>query len=423
MAAPTASSPSQSETPDANLVAESTSSGVFSALRDFPSFRRLWLGSVSTQLGQWMQATALGWLALNLTDSKSFVGLVAFASGIPFLLFSVPAGAMIDRFDRRKVLMACQALAMVLAIVVAVDVLAGHVQPWHLILAALLNGTLQAVLSPTQQSLVPGLVPPDRLTQAVGLMSAGGNMTRVIGPSLAGALIGFLGTGEAFVAQAVALVVALSLIATAAFPPNAKSTSKLTIKSAFEGVGIVARRPDLRGLFLLAAIPTFFVFPYISFMSVYARDILKIGPEGLGLLMASSGTGAVIGSLLVAGRNKTASGKLLVTQTAIYGIVIAIFAMSTLVYVSVPLLVLAGLLGAMFMAANNALIQTRITDDIRGRVMGTYLLTWGLMPLGAMPLGLLSDRFGIQVTVACCAIISSVLIVLLGIFNPEIMEI
>src|SRR5262249_53246109 len=153
----------------------------------------------------------LGWLALDLTDSKSFVGLVAFMAGVPFLLVSVPAGVVIDRFDRRRVLMTSQALAALLACLVAADVIASWVQPWHLLVAAFLNGSLQAILSPTQQSLVPRLVPRDDLTNAIGLISAGQNMTRVVGPSLAGAAIGFIGTGEAFLLQSAALILALGL--------------------------------------------------------------------------------------------------------------------------------------------------------------------------------------------------------------------
>jgi MFS family permease len=171
------------------LVAAATSSlrfPIFAAVVRHPIFRRLWLSAMAASLGQWMQTTALGWLALDLTNSKSFVGLVAFMAGVPFLVISIPAGVLIDRFDRRKVLMTSQALAALLACLVAIDVIADWVQPWHLLFAAFFNGSLQAILSPTQQSLVPSLVPREDLTNAVGLISAGQNMTRVVGPSLAG---------------------------------------------------------------------------------------------------------------------------------------------------------------------------------------------------------------------------------------------
>jgi MFS family permease len=396
---------------------------VFGAVVRYPTFRRLWLGAMAASLGQWMQTTALGWLALDLTNSKSFVGFVAFMAGVPFLLVSVPAGVLIDRFDRQRVLMTSQALAALFASVVAADVISSRVQPWHLLVAAFLNGSLQAILNPTQQSVVPRLVRRDDLTNAVGLVSAGQNMTRVVGPSLAGAAIGFIGTGEAFLLQSAALVLALALVGTAKFPNVPKRAADVGFHGMLDGLRIVAGRSDLRSLFLLASIPTFFVFPYLSFLSVFARDILKIGPEGLGLLMAASGSGAVIGALMVAsGGRRDGAGRSLIVNTVAYGGVIASMAVSRSVYLSLPLLVLAGLLGANFMSANNAILQHRITDDVRGRVMGTYMLTFGLMPLGAMPMGLLADRVGTPAAVATGALISSVLAAVLGIASRTLRE-
>jgi predicted MFS family arabinose efflux permease len=174
-------------------------------------------------------------------------------------------------------------------------------------------------------------------------------------------------------------------------------------------------RPDLQALFLLASIPTFFAFPYMSFLSVFARDVLRIGPEGLGLLLAASGTGAVAGSLLVAsGLQSTKAGRTIVIRTFVYGLVIVGVAASRSVYLSLPLLLMAGLLGANFMSANNALLQLRITDEIRGRVMGAYMLTWGLMPLGALPMGLVAGAAGAPIAVASGAALTSILVALVG---------
>jgi predicted MFS family arabinose efflux permease len=310
----------------------------------------------------------------------------------------------------------CQAMAAALACFVAADVLTGQVRPWHLLVAAFLNGSLQALLSPTQQSLVPRLVPRYDLTNAVGLMSAGQNMTRIVGPSLSGAVIGFVGTGEAFLLQAAALILALGLIGVTRFPGVSPQTSRFRLRGVLDGLRIVSARPDLRALFLLACVPTFFAFPYISFLPVFARDILKIGPEGLGVLLAASGSGAVIGSLLVAsGKERTAAGRSLAVTIVVYGGVIAGVAASQWVYLTLPLLVVAGLLGANFMSANNAMLQHRIADDVRGRVTSTYMLTFGLMPLGAMPMGFAASRLGTPAAVAIGALASSLLAALIGV--------
>lgn len=371
-----------------------------------------------------MQTTALGWLALDLTDSKSFVGLVAFAAGIPFLLVSVPAGAILDRLDRRRILMASQIGAAVLACLIAIDVISGFVQPWHLLIAAVLNGTLQAVLMPTQQALIPRLIPKDSLTNAVGLLSAGQNMTRIVGPSLAGAVIGFFGTGQTFIIQAIVLIIALWLIATSTFPAVDRPTAIVGNRSMLDGLKLVLQRGDLRGLFLLTSVPSLLVFPYMSFLPVFARDILDIGPTGLGLLMASSGVGAVAGSLMVASnRWRRSSGWWLLGMTIGYGGIVATMTESRTVFLTCPLLALGSLIGSHFMGASIALVQHRVADDVRGRVMGAYTLTFGLMPLGAMPMGIAADRIGAPAAVALSALLASTLTIILAVVSPSIRKV
>ncbi len=397
--------------------------GLFSALARYPIYRRLWIGSLASSFGQWTQQVALGWLALTLTDSPAFVGLVGFTAGIPFLLIAIPAGAIIDRVDRRKVLLTCQALAAMLALIVAADVLSGFVQPWHLLVAALLNGSLQAMMLPTQQSLVPMLVAREDLTNAVGINSAGQNMTRVIGPSITGVVIGAFGTGPAFLLQAIAILASFVLVRTVQLPARDMRPAAST-QGVFEGVRLITSRPDLRTLFLLACIPTLFVFPYVQFLSIFARDILKIGPSGLGLLMASSGLGAVTGSLLVASRGQmTGAGRTLLAVIFGYGIVVVAIALSPYVLLTVPLLFLAGMMGAGYMSASNALVQLRVDDHVRGRVMSAYFLSFGLMPIGAMPMGFVADHLGTPAAVALGAMLSSILVAVAGLRSRALRDI
>ena len=390
--------------------------GVFSSLGRYPTYRRLWFGSMAASLGQWMQQVALGWLALSLTDSPAFVGTVGFAAGLPFLVIAIPVGVVIDRFDRRHVLLVCQALAALVALVASALVITGIVEPWHLLVIAFVTGSLQATMLPTQQSLVPSLVEREDLTNAIGTNSAGQNLTRVVGPSITGVVIGLAGVGAAFVLQAITLVIAFALVWTVTIPARVPR-SAASPKGVFEGVRLIRRRADLRALFLLAAIPTFFVFPYIQFLTVYARDILEIGPGGLGILLACSGSGAVVGSLVVAARRKMTApgaGRPLAVMTVAYGLVVAGFAVSPTVLLSFPLLFLAGMLGAGYMSANNAIIQLRVDDDVRGRVMAAYLLTMGLMPLGALPMGYVADGAGTPTAVFTGAVVSSGLAAVLG---------
>jgi predicted MFS family arabinose efflux permease len=400
---------------------EPASQRFWSALAAYPVFRSVWLAAVASSAGQWMQQVALGWLAIVVTNSPGFVGIVTFSAGLPYIVIAPLGGTLIDRLDRRRLMLACQGLAFILAAAMAVDVMSGLIQSWHLPLAAFLNGSLQALLAPTQQSLVPTLVPRSDLTSAIGLMSAGQNMTRVVGPSIAGVIIGAMGVGPTFLVQAAAIAISYFLVLAVSLPPRAPGVA--ASRGAFEGIRLIALRPDLRGLFLLVSIPMFFVFPYIGFLNVFARDIFQIGAQGLGLLMAVSGCGAVVGSLLVASSRRTkGAGPLLITMTVAYGFVIVGVASSSILWLTLPLLFTGSLLGAAFMSGNNALLQHEVSDDVRGRVMGAYMLTWGLMPLGALPMGLAADRLGTPVAVAGGAIISTVLAAILGLTNASLRE-
>jgi MFS family permease len=397
--------------------------GTFTVLRLNPAFRRLWMSTVSTSLGQWMQSTAIGWLALDLSNRSSFVGLVAFAAGIPFLLVSIPGGLLLDRYDRRKVLIVCQAVAAVCAILISVDVITGFVRAWHLLLFAFLNGSLQAIMNPAQQAIVPSLVSRERLTNGIALMGAGQNMTRVVGPSVAGAIIGFAGTGAAFFCQAIALVMALIVLVTTRFPEIAMKKAVTSLGSAFDGARIVWHRRDLRAIITLVSITILLVFPYLSFLSVFARDVLEIGPEGLGILMASSGAGAVIGSIYVASRKQQPGGRGFIAMGIVYGFNIAAFAFAPNLFAAVVLLIVAGFLGSAYVSSVNAAIQHRISDDMRGRVMSIYMLTWGLTPIGSIAIGAISSTLGMSATIAVAAILGNVLLLALYFFDAHVREI
>lgn len=391
------------------------------AFGKYDTFRELWFGTMAGAVGQWMQQIALGWLALVTTNSPSFVGLVTFAAGVPFIVVGPPVGSLIDRVDRRRLLLICQCLAAVLALIVAVDVFAGAIQPWHLVAAAFLNGCLLSLMTPTQQSLVPALVGRADLTNAIALMSAGQNLTRVAGPSVAGIMIAWWGVGPAFVSQAVMLAVAFVLIFRITLPPRTKPVA--ITSSLFDGIRIIWSMPEIRVLFLMVAISMFFVFPYLSFINVFARDILQIGAGGLGILMASSGSGAVVGALFVAARGRSSGvGPALVVLAVLYGIIILGVALSTWAVLSAILMFTAGLVGSVIFSLNTALVQHRIQDEVRGRVMSAYFLTWGLMPLGALPMGLIADHLGARVAVGAGAVISSVLVAVLGLRSPQIRD-
>ncbi|HRA31283.1 MAG TPA: MFS transporter [Thermomicrobiales bacterium] len=399
-----------------NRIDEPRRSGVIALLRVYRDYRLLWYGTLGTQGGQWVLQIALGWLMLDLTNSEFWVGMVGFAGGIPILLFSIPAGILIDRVDRRRILIVCQAVLAALGIALTVVIVMGRAEPWLLLTAAFINGIMMTVNNTTRQVIVADTVERIDLPAAIALNSAGQNATRVIGPSVAGAIIGLVGLGGAFAFQAGLLGLALGLSFMISAQVAGGRVAPSNRGGVLDGVRYIWRNPVLRDLMILATIPTLTVFPYMQLLPVYARDILAIGPQGLGLLMAASGIGAVAGALLVANATHLPwRGLFMLLATIAYGAVIIVFAFSTSVWLSMAMLMLAGLSGSAYMSLNNALLQLNVDDDIRGRVMGVYMLTWGLMPVGALPMGAAAGLVGAPIAIASGALISSALAALLAI--------
>ncbi|MCC6703332.1 MAG: MFS transporter [Thermomicrobiales bacterium] len=383
--------------------------GLFSAFKRYPAFRQLWFGSVTANVAQWMQGIALGWIALDLSDSAFFVGLVSFAAGIPFLIVGVPAGVLIDRYDRRIVLLVGQAIAATVAVIVAVDIIAGWVEPWHLLVAAFLNGSMLAVMSPAQQALTPSLVEREDLRTAIGLTAAGHNLARIFGPSLAGVIIGLWGTGFAFSLQAIALFASMAIILRGKFPKSAHADVTVRTGGPLEGLKYVLRRPDLRFLFALVFIPAFFLIPYISFLNVFAVDTLNVDASALGIMMAFQGVGAMAGSLFIASRKQTANlGRFLIGFSFLYAL--TLLATSLVRYFPLALFTLfaGSLVGSIFMAQNNVSVLHRVDDAVRGRVLGAYVLNQGLMPIGALPMGFVAGIWGVPVSYALGAVLTAI---------------
>jgi MFS family permease len=385
---------------------------MFHSVRAYPAVRSLWLGTLATNSGFWMYQIAVGWLALLLTDSPFFVGLTGFAGGIPILFLAIPAGVVIDRFDRRSVLFAAQVGVMLTSAAFAVLVWTDLIERWSILLLAFVYGTVMAFIFPTRNAIVPALVERHDLPNAVALNAAGQNATRVVGPALAGALIALIGIAGTF-AVAAALQIA-ALLWTSQLPARADAAVARTgslWKSLTLGLRVVASDQFLLGLILLASVTTIFIMPYINLMPVFARDVLGTSEMGLGILMGCTGLGSVLGALLVARWQHLATQRGIQVWTALgfAGLVLA-FALTPLLYVAALLLFGAGLVSAAYMAINQTVMQLKVDDDVRGRVLSIYLLTWGMLPLGQLPLGALANRIGAPAATALACALAALLV-------------
>ncbi len=390
--------------------------GMVQALRDYPVFRLLLLGTLATNTAFWMYQVAVGWLALQLTDSPLFVGLAGFAGGIPMLLFSLPAGVVIDRFDRRTVLLIAQCGVMVISAFFALMVALDAIAPWSMLVLVAVYGTIMTFIFPVRTAMVPSLVERRDLVVGVALNSAAQNATRVVGPAIAGVLIATIGVPETFAVAAI--LQALALTATWRLPARTGRTSAMTgtgWENLTLGFRIVLRTPFLLALVILALAPNVLVMPYINLMPVFARDELDMGSTGLGILLASTGLGTVAGALSVAQtpalRNRP--GTQLLTAAG-FAIGVLVFAVTPNVYIATPLLFVAGWMSAAFLAINQTAVQLSVDDDVRGRVMSVSLLTWGVLPVGQLAVGGLANVIGTPLAMVASCLLSLVAVVLIA---------
>lgn len=375
------------------------------SVRVYPAFRMLMLGTMASNSAFWMYQVATGWLALQLMDSPLFVGLTGFASGIPLLILSVPAGIVLDRYDRRLVLFLAQAGTMTLATLFALLVGLDLMKPWSLLVLAAGYGSAMSFNFPARTTIISSLVQRDHLANAMALSAAGQNATRVVGPALAGILIATIGIAGTFaVAAALQMIALLTTVRLPAVPVSQSPAGGSGRPSPIMGLQIVAKDPFLVNLMLLALATNILVIPYLNMMPVFAQDELGIGSTGLGILLASTGLGTVAGALTVArSRRLVQWPKAQVVTASGFAALVLMFAITPIVPLAVALLFATGWMSACFLAISQTLLQLRVDDHVRGRVFSIYLLTWGLMPVGQLSVGALANQIGapLAMVVAC----------------------
>jgi MFS family permease len=385
------------------------------------AYRYLFVGTAVMMASFYMQQIAQGWLIYDLTDSPVWLGIVSFARGIPMLVLALPGGVVVDRFDRRIVLIVSQALTALIAVVLAVLIATGQIQPWHVVATALAGGCLFVLVVPARQALVPATVEREQLSAAIALMSAGQNGGRVVGPSLAGMLIAGFGVAASFAVQAAGFL--LALLCAAMLPPQpaaSQTRQHSAAENLLEGLRYVWEDPTVLALFGLQAIPAVLIMPYTQLLPIFARDYLHAGPEGLGTLLTALGVGSMLGSFGIVLVPQRRQGAALFASLGAFGLLLVAFAASDRLLLSIGIMGLIGVVQAIYLATNTTLIQLTVPDALRGRVMSVYLTTWGLMPLGALPQGLLVDWLGAPIVVAGTGLLSVVVLVVLAARSPAL---
>lgn len=379
----------------------------FQALRH-RNYRLFWFGQLISLIGTWMQSTAQQWLVYRLTNSPLGLGAVSFAAFLPMLILSLPAGVLVDRVDKRRLIVGTQTWFLILAAVLAVLTATGVVQYWHVIVLAALLGIGNAIDMPTRQAFVVEMVGKDDLMNAIALNSSVFNGARIVGPAVGGLLVAGLGEAAAFSANAVSYVAVIAGLLAMRLPPFVSPVNaNPAIEQLKDGLRFIRGHRTIFGLVSMAAVMSTFGFPINTLIAVFARDRLNIGAQGLGLLMASMGVGALAGALLLASLgNFKHKGRLLMAAMFVYAGGMVVFASSRSTLLSVLALILAGWAMITQLASTNTLIQTLVPDELRGRVVSTY--TWtlgGFLPIGALFIGATADRLGAPSAVLLNAVV------------------
>ena len=396
----------------------------FSSLR-IADFRVLWIGNVGTMLGQWVQFAAQGYLVFHLTGSPFQVGAVGFVRGISSVTVSPFAGTITDRFSRRSVLMVMTAISAATATLVAMLIITDVIQVWMLYPLSALEGFGDAVNQPARQVMIYDVVGAEDLPNAVAVNSLGSNTMRIVGPSMAGALIGAAGIEAAFIVQAAAYafsVYATSRIKTKGVPAGRGTATVLA--SMLDGISYARTHPDVLLLVVMAGLPSLLVYPYVQFIPVFAKDVLHVGSFGFGFLASAVGYGSIVGALIAANLTQIKKrGQILVWTTFIYMALVTGFALSNMYALSFALLVVAGIANSIYLMFNQVMVQLIVHDEYRGRVMSLYVMTSGITPFSALLMGALINAFGAQITVACFTGLASAIVLVIGVTSKRLRQI
>jgi MFS family permease len=363
----------------------------------YPNYRLYWAGQLATNVGSWMQIVATGWLVLELTDSPAYLGLNGVFLAAPILVLSLVGGVLADRVDRYRLMIWSQVAQLIPDVVLAVLVGTGTVQVWQVLAYSLIGSIIRGLTTPARQAFVPSLVPRSALLSAIALNSILWQGAAVLGPSAAGLILAAWGTPGNFYVNAgsdVVSLVLLLLVRVPALPP------RVSTRSPWQGLASGARyiweQPSVRALLLASAGISLLGRSYTQLMPLFARDVLDVGPTGLGLLLTMPGLGTILAALGLASAGAVPQkGGWFLAASSVLAIALAIFAASTHFLLSLGVLVLVGLAATVSTTLANTLLQEEVADRMRGRVMGFYMAaTQGMSPLGALPGGLLAEVFG-----------------------------
>ncbi|MDA0815281.1 MAG: MFS transporter [Chloroflexi bacterium] len=391
------------------------------------------VGNSAFFMAMQMNFVVRGFLAYDLTDSATALGMVSIAFAVPMMFVAPFAGVVSDRVNKRTLLMFSQMGSAAINLVMGLLVLTGLVEFWHLLLAGVCTGSIMSLVMPARQAVIPQLVPQHMLMNAISLQMGGMNLTRIIGPALGGVLIAPVGVGGVYITTVILFT--LSVISLIPLPRHGMVSTEGTEPKAFlvdlvDGFKYIGGEPLFRLLITAALVLPLFMFPVQQIIPVFTADIFhsifpgdEDGALALGLMMAATGVGGLIGAIYATTLSEFAKKGWLMMAGAIFmSLCFLLFASTSLWMPVTPafwfavLLLIAGNVGAMlFQVTNNTVVQARVPDQYRGRVMSVLMMSFGTMPLGVLPVSLAADAWGAPIAVVASQVVAlTVIIVIFG---------
>jgi MFS family permease len=394
----------------------------FSSLRH-PNYRLWFQGQLVSLFGTWMQSTAQGFLVYELTLSPAYLGYVGFAAGLPSWLFMPLGGVVADRFRRRNLLIITQTSMMVLAFVLATLAFLNIVRPWEIILLAGLLGVANAFDAPARHAFVPDMVGRDDLTNAIALNSTIFNMATTIGPAVAGITYALVGPAWCFMINGFSFLAVIRSLWRMRLPPVEKEVKRSSaLQELREGIGYVFTHPVIRTIITLVIVTSLFGISFAVLLPAWSVKVLGGDATTNGWLQSARGVGALIGALTIASLGRFEfKGRLLTFGS--FAFPILVFAFSFVRHLPLSLVVLVGTgIGNIFIFnLANSLVQTLVKDELRGRVMGIYSLTFfGFLPIGALFVGTMAERFGEHAAVVINSGIMLLLCAAIALVVPQV---
>lgn len=407
--------------------------GMFESLK-IRDYRFLWVSNLAASFAMQMQMVARGWLIYDMTNSPLALTWVMLSFMLPSFVFSLAGGLIADRLHKKPVMIISQILNTLATLGLATIIYSGDITFWHFIYFGLFNGTVLSFSMPARSAIIPEVVGKDALVNAMALQSATFNLSRILGPALAGGLIAMLAAGDTASTRGVGIVFfviaglytlsvsSTSLIHYVGAPHERESQSMLA--DVIEGFRYMRDEKLILGLLIMGFVPMTFGWSASFLLPAFNKDVIGGGPEDLGLIMTGMGAGALCGSLLLARFGDVGNkGKILFVTSYCWALSLAVFAFSGNLWMAMTVGAVSGFFSSIFGAMNFSIVQMAIRPEIRGRVMAIMMMSHGLMPLGIIPISAIAEFIGIDMALLFAACMLALSMYLLGAWIPDLRRI